>query len=188
MDLNNYIEEIHENSKDKGWWDKPHSVLETHALIHSEIAEATESVRNGDHAVFINPVCYPCPGATHDCTEMDCPDAIEKPEGEAVELVDAVVRVLDYFGHKGWGCTNFKTTILTTPNALNKHAVFHAQVGMAATGALIDDEDWESDYLNNVVNQILEYFELRSWDFEEVLKLKMAYNKTRSYRHGGKKH
>ena len=64
--------EIHELAHWKGWWDKPRSPLEIHALIHSEISEATEAARTG-----------------HDANER-------------MELADAVIRVMDYFGYKGW--------------------------------------------------------------------------------------
>ena len=108
--LNKLVDEIHETAKSKGWWDKDRFPLEIHMLIVSEIAEATEEVRKNKEE-FISYMYY----------END------KPVGEAVELVDAVIRILDYFGHK-------------------------------------------------------------CWDFEKILKAKMDYNKTRPYRHGGKKY
>jgi hypothetical protein len=107
MKINDFVREIHNNAKEKGWHDEKRSALEIHALIHSEISEATEEVRSNRPSGM-----YTCEG---------------KPEGEPVELVDAVIRIMDYFGSKGW-------------------------------------------------------------DLEGILMAKMEYNKTRSYRHGGKKY
>ncbi|KKM07171.1 hypothetical protein LCGC14_1736690, partial [marine sediment metagenome] len=44
MNISELCEEAHEIAKSKGWWEKPPSDLEVHALIHSEVAEATEAV------------------------------------------------------------------------------------------------------------------------------------------------
>jgi len=110
--INEIVKKVHENAVQHGWWDEKRTALEIHALIHSEISEATESVRNGEPEFhYMAASCTTTPG---------------KPEGQAVELVDAVIRVFDYFGAMGW-------------------------------------------------------------DFDEILKAKMDYNKTRPYRHGGKK-
>lgn len=106
MNINDAVRECHEISKSKGWHDEERSPLDVHMLIVSELAEATEAVRKSSCDEWVKG---------------------EKPEGEAVELVDAVIRIFDYFGAKGW-------------------------------------------------------------DFEETLKAKMEYNRTRPYRHGGKKY
>ena len=48
IDFNHWIKECHELAKSKGWWDgEERSDLEILALMHSEIAEATECVRKG---------------------------------------------------------------------------------------------------------------------------------------------
>ena len=111
MRINETVKGVHATAKKKGWWDRERDPLELHMLMVSEIAEATEAVRRGYPAAF----------------KFNQPLESEdgKPEGEAIELIDCVIRIMDYFGHMGW-------------------------------------------------------------DMERLLKWKMAYNKTRPYRHGGK--
>ncbi len=85
--IKQWAEEVHANAVAHGWWDRvleltPSQCLEKHMLIVSEIAEATEQVRLG------------APGLYFDVNTG-------KPEGEEVELADAIIRILDYCEFKG---------------------------------------------------------------------------------------
>lgn len=79
--INEWVNEIHTLAKSKGWWDDERELPEILALIHSEISEALEEGRKD---VYFSV------------------DTSDKPEGVAVELVDAVIRIMDYFGKRGW--------------------------------------------------------------------------------------
>lgn len=101
--INDMVADIHKYAKEKGWWENERSALEIQMLIVSEIAEATEEVRAGKPPVYFNirPASFgeASPGIT---TDPEHPQSDGKPEGEAIELVDAMIRTMDYFGKKGW--------------------------------------------------------------------------------------
>jgi NTP pyrophosphatase (non-canonical NTP hydrolase) len=76
--LNDYANECCEIAKSKGWYDTDKDTLETKLLlVHSEISEAVEEIRNG-HAP--NEIYFSDKG---------------KPEGAPVEIVDALIRIFD---------------------------------------------------------------------------------------------
>jgi NTP pyrophosphatase (non-canonical NTP hydrolase) len=83
MTINELIRDAHERAVRKGWWPEgtPVNVPEKLCLIHSEISEALECYRDLEPNVFLS--------------------ENGKPEGFAIELADAVIRIADLCGHLG---------------------------------------------------------------------------------------
>ena len=81
MTLTELQKQIFEINKANGWHESERRPLEYHALITSEVAEATESVRNGEPDYWFRE---------------------NKPEGEAYEIADVIIRCLDYAESKEW--------------------------------------------------------------------------------------
>lgn len=125
--ISEWVKEAHENALVHGWWldiSNP-NVLEKISLIHSELSEAVEAVRNCQPPIFQNlSNHYDISAITPECDEWSDES---KPEGVVVELADAVIRIFDLCG-------------------------------------------------------------AMKWDLEKALELKHKYNKTRPYRHGGKRY
>lgn len=72
MTIDQLVREAHGTAIDKGWWIFPRTDLEIHALIHSEVAEATEAYR-----------------------EKNSYKQIE-------ELADVIIRIADFCGERNW--------------------------------------------------------------------------------------
>jgi hypothetical protein len=108
MEINALSAMAYGMAKEKGWYDAGGpSALEKHMLIVTEIAEASEEVRNNRRAFYLSgpggatPGCEPSTEGLK-ALERILEGHIGKPEGEAVELADAVIRIADIFGRNGW--------------------------------------------------------------------------------------
>lgn len=108
------VQDAHDNAVKHGFWETPPEFGTSIALIHSELSEALEEVRAGRPAKY-----YPCNAGDMCCEDKDwnttcgsrvwnpetpeiyCKARSSKPEGWAVELADAVIRIADLCGFMG---------------------------------------------------------------------------------------
>lgn len=114
MNISDIVQRAHENAVKHGFWDPAPEFGTAIALIHSELSEALEERRAGRPDLY-----FPCnaggvcvddiedPGLTCGSRVTDpehpgtCSAKSKKPEGVAVELADAVIRIADLCGHLG---------------------------------------------------------------------------------------
>lgn len=196
MDRNLLVKQSHETARSKGWWSgTPRSLGECVMLMISEIAEATEEVRNKRPAVY----AISSDGSTlvEDAAEI-CAKNL-KPEGEAVEFADCLIRIADFAGFAGTHDMNYlvnKELVaasdspwvrkLDTDTQLEEQAAVCYSLAKAFHNDRRDDRDLAMASLASAWAKIELIFDKRGWNLDEVLELKMGFNQTRSYRHGNK--
>lgn len=162
------IKEIHENAVAHGWWEGERKIDEIYALIHSELSEALEEYRSGKEMIYY----------------VD-----GKPEGIAVELADAVIRILDYVAQREFftGPEMYMEQIRITGEKLPLPRLLvecHESITMAR---VYDEENMNPmAHFTKVKANIREYLSDNGLDLYEIIRIKHEYNKTRPYRHGGK--
>lgn len=95
MTISEIVDRAHQNAVKHGFWENPPEFGTAIALIHSELSEALEEMRVSPCPDSPMPLIY----YTGDdrvaaAPMMDC----QKPEGVAIELADALIRIADLCG------------------------------------------------------------------------------------------
>lgn len=193
MDWNEFAREVHQNAVEHGWWDEPLTFGDIVSLCHSEISEALEEFRAG------RPLVYFVETNGFVVTAMDERQG-EKPEGIAVELGDCVMRILDWMSQESVdvdGAMAQARVMLRGGREVPALRVNGGMGDLAAELHLFLSLAYRN-YLNGTglfpiavrtamcILRIQEWAEKNGVDLDAVLEEKLTYNKTRSYRHGGK--
>ena len=95
--INKLSEEIHQNAKNKGFFDNKRNIGEMLALIHSEVSEALEADRNNKYAKKGHAeglIGVPSPALFNSLYRQNIKDSF----GD--ELADIVIRVMDLAAYK----------------------------------------------------------------------------------------
>lgn len=101
--MNEWAQEIHQNAVEHGWWDEERSFGDIVALCHSELSEALEEYRSKRPLVYCEGLAMNAACVDGRCGGADCISAYpgRKPEGVAVEMIDCMIRILDWCGKEG---------------------------------------------------------------------------------------
>lgn len=98
MSLNALAQRINETAHEHGFYPpEGRKFAEAIALMHSELSEALEEDRALMPLAYVNER-HRC---EHGVSVLPCWDARCKPEGAAVELADALIRILDTMHEMG---------------------------------------------------------------------------------------
>ncbi len=184
MTLTELQDQIHQINFEKGWFEKLVSLGEGVALLHSEVSEALEAYR--DHELedaTSAPYCSACwasgVGACDDAPHLP------KPEGVGSELADVLIRALDLDTRHGTGGLEAAVDDCTVePPILG---VFGDDL---ASLHWVISTCWETQAVSGCVGALIillraiaDHYGI---DLDAEVERKMAYNRTRSYRHGNR--
>lgn len=173
-----WAKEIHENAVVHGWWEEDRNSDEIMALIHSELSEALEEYRAAKPMAYVVLHHYVTDGEA--TVQVDTvkpltpakPYPGQKPEGICTELIDACIRILDYFGRIG--VTDYLSGITWRPRSFLSF--------IAALHKLVADN--HEDSLKICLSYIFGWIQDQGIDPEWLMDIKHTYNKGRSYKHG----
>lgn len=194
LDIRELCKTSHEIAKTAGWLDHPRSNADIINLFVSEISEALEDYRAHRG---VNEVYYEYKGQKFTKEERDRsvePPAKDfKPCGIPIELADLIIRICEFMGTNGktpdfaavYRSLGFQPKDLYEPSVAGVDRFL-----FTLTNACVSAWHEKELYLTPLAGAIrwIEIFSRKhDIDIVAAVKEKEAYNRTRSYRHGGKK-
>ena len=177
LNLVDFSKEVYQNAVAHGWHETERNPAEIYTLIHSELSEALEEYRCSRGNVW-----YGEGG---------------KPEGIAIELLDAVIRIFDFLGKLGVTFQTDTIEKMADTVKMNKEGdrlhndpfpVYLCEVHDCISKAYEDGLNFHDGigHLLGAVALIFKWLQEEDFDIEKHLIEKHEFNKSRPFRHGNK--
>lgn len=216
LNLNIFAHLAHKNAVEHGWYDPAPEDSVVFANIMGEWAEAFEEYKAGrpdvyrlcsDQAMGKDAICE----AQAECywrkvggQPVHCSDRNPKPEGIAAELIDGAIRILDYIGWQTEKNPVWDRDLNKSIEAIRASVGADVLLGSAnftnvpklacelnvLTGYALDNGRMPTVrrfYMCLCLALVFNYCEAKGIDAEKLMLDKHEYNKSRSWRHGGKR-
>jgi hypothetical protein len=192
MDISDLIKEAHDNAVERGFYENPGTIDDKLMLIVSELGEALEADRKGKWAVwksvsFVGMVDIDCLidgfkkglGGAKNYFEENIKDTFED------EIADTFIRLFDFCG---WQKIEIKPQDFSTMNSRCMFRFMDLSSLLILCARVVGDmQDDEKDKYNAICCAFGYLFEICAKlkiDIERHIIAKMAYNRTRPYKHG----
>lgn len=207
MNLIKLSDEIYEVNLANGWYEKDRAMHEDRLLLHSEVSEAFEAYRSHGFSDFTtirvsveplppsieavlervlgsgeirtwqgNAIVRSAPIAGPDDMATLAAAGLAKPEGVGSELADVLIRLIDTAKRRDWAIPDYFEVPPLSPKAdfLEELDEMHAHIERSST-------------VQSLLVVIMRAALIAGVDLDYEVKRKIAYNRTRGYRHGGKR-
>jgi len=178
--MKDLIKQIHDNAKEKGFYDKPVSVKTRLALINTELNEAIESDRTGYNCKGLNKKGLENSKDFINEFELYWKDRLED------EICDAKIRILDFVGSlnaddfiKEYNKQNRLSFELT-----NTCEMLFEITGTIYFAGYVYDGIISLHYLSLALYEIEQLAKYLGIDLDWHIEMKMRYNETRERLHG----
>jgi hypothetical protein len=204
MRLNELRDTSYEIAKSKGWHDPEFDTAtfaDRMALVISELAEALESHRVDADLLYFTGVASAAVPETH-AARLEMAERGAKPEGTLIELIDALIRIGDCAGRheidleaEDGNPLLVERLPVPTDNGppVPTFGSWMCAVSHSLALAAMYPDDAPSGqrfFLVSATRQIgymLHWLGISGDEVVRAIEIKHAYNRTRSFRHGGKK-
>ena len=204
MNLSELQKEAHAIAVAHGWWDEERTFGDLIALVHSELSEALEAYREQLlESWVITPSAHVEGDSVVTSDEVDTkayPVRIgsvpeTKYSGVAFELADVVIRVADMAEHYGYSLDPDES--IEDWDALDVClawlgsfgdwiAQLHWITAEPTSYKVVASEHLVINALASLIVGVQRMTAHYGIDLDAAIEAKMEYNRTRSYRHGGK--
>lgn len=201
LNTTEWIEKVHALARQKGWWEGEVVLGEKFALVHAELSEALEALREPT----VDAVCGKCED-WNGRGGLDCPKC--GGTGQALggsrfleELADTQIRLMDIAGHLGVDFSRKIDSLRGTAATVWEFAPpKNIADGIDHTHQVVCEASRQSKLYATcgaVYYPEPEFARVFAWveqvammagcnDLEPVIAAKHLYNQRRPYRHGGK--
>lgn len=192
INLNDLAQKIHENAKEKGFWESPRDTSEVFMLIVSELGEVLEADRSGKRA-DIEKYNDAIMSATGD--EFKHPVILADAFIYAIkdtfedEIADVVIRTLDYCGFAGISITHSQiedNLDLHYGGISDRMLSITGNLFYAGRAAMAGDDEGVQGELWAAIDKCFSLAVSQGFDLMRHIELKMQYNATRERLHGKK--